>query len=645
TVTCHGEFLMPRPTDLERAADVRAFYGLDGSTPILAPGYLPSRRDPEGAGKFEKRMRLRLNDLTNSHYGARSKEAAALQAAGLPLIQFEDKDGQWNIDRAQARKEAEIKAENMDRQRAADVRAFYGLDGSAPILARGYLPSGRVAEGAGELEKRMRLRLNDLTDSHYGARSEEAAALQEAALPLIQTEGKDGQWHIGRAQARKEAEIKAENMDRQRAADVRAFYGLDGSAPILARGYLPSGRVAEGAGELEKRMRLRLTDLTNSRYGARSKEAAALQEAALPLIQFEGKDGWWYIDRAQARKVAEIKAEDMDRQRAADVRAFYGLDGSTPILARGYLPSGRVAEGAGELEKRMWLRLNGLTQISNSAGPDEAAALREADLSLKPVEGNGNRWTIVRVPVGQPLNPVSDSRNLHDPGGHSTHGAGSQIAALSQGMAMSLTAPAVPSSYDAGLPAWDAFAVQAPVAMSGGFTGGGGYPGNPVVGGLASCDAGLPAWDASVVQAPVAMSGGFTGGGGYPGNPVVGGLSSYDADLPAWDAFAVQPPVAMSGGFTGGGGYSGNPVVGGLSSYDADLPAWDASVVQPPVAMSGGFTGGGGYPGNPVAGGLSSYLPTGYESSRAEPSSHAGASSHHSRPSSPAGGPGKRLRS
>ncbi|MEU9413696.1 hypothetical protein AB0E08_49560, partial [Streptomyces sp. NPDC048281] len=495
---------MPRPTDLERAADVRAFYGLDGSAPILARGYLPSGRVPEGAGKFEKSMRVRLTDLMDSRYGARSEEAAALQEAALPLIQFEGKHGRWNIDRAQARKEAEIKAEDMDRQRAADVRAFYGLDGSAPILARGYLPSGRVPEGAGELEKSMRVRLTDLMDSRYGARSEEAAALQDAALPLIQIEGKDGQWNIDRAQARKEAEIKAEDMDRQRAAAVRAFYGLDGSTPILAPGYLPSGRVPEGAGELEKRMRVRLTELTDSRYGARSEEAAALQDAALPLIQIEGKHGRWHIDRAQARKEAEIKAEDMDRQRAADVRAFYGLDGSTPIPARGYLPSGRVPEGAGELEKRMWLRLNGLTQISNSAGPEEAAALREAGLSLKPVEGNGNRWTIVRVPVGQPLNPVSDSRNLHDPGGHSTHGAGSQIAALSQGMAMSLTAPAVPSSYDAGLLGWDASVVQPPVAMSGGFTGGGGYPGNPVAGGLSSYDAGLLGWDASVVQAPVA---------------------------------------------------------------------------------------------------------------------------------------------
>ncbi|MFC8566098.1 hypothetical protein ACFUIW_10070, partial [Streptomyces sp. NPDC057245] len=185
------EGFMPKPTDEQRAASVRSFYGLDGSEPISAWGYLPSKDAPQGASEFEKSMRHRLYDLTRSDYGARPLEAAALREAGLPLIPRED--GRWRIDKGQAGKEADLKASVLDRQNADNVRAFYGLDGSEPEFVPGYLPSQKAPRGASNFEKSMRKRLQDLSGTS-GARPLEAAALREAGLPLIPRE--DGRWRI-----------------------------------------------------------------------------------------------------------------------------------------------------------------------------------------------------------------------------------------------------------------------------------------------------------------------------------------------------------------------------------------------------------------------------------------------------------------
>ena len=280
------EGFMPATTDEQRAASVRAFYGLDGREPILAPGYLPSVNAPQGAIKFERSMRNRLYDLTRGNYGAGPLEAAALEEANLPLLQRED--GRWKIDKDRAGKEVDVKADAIDQQNADTVRAFYGLDGREPILAPGYLPNQRAPQGASKFEKSTRKRLKDLS-SNYGAGPLEAAALEEAKLPLLQRE--DGRWNIDKDRAGNEKDVKADAIDQQRADSVRAFYGLDGRVPVLARGYLPTGNAPQGASEFEKGMRKRLKDLTRGNYGAGPLEAAALEEAKLPLLQREGEIG------------------------------------------------------------------------------------------------------------------------------------------------------------------------------------------------------------------------------------------------------------------------------------------------------------------------------------------------------------------
>ncbi|MEU5629855.1 hypothetical protein [Streptomyces tendae] len=471
---------MPKPTDEERAAAVRTFYGLDGSKPILAPGYRPNRRAPQGATEFETRMRLRLGDLArdNPPTTAGPKEAIALEAARLPLKRNDN--GKWSIDKAKARSEAEVIADAIDQQRADDVRTFYGLDGSVPILAPGIRPSKHAPEDASEFEKSMRLRLDDLArhNNHTTAGSEEAIALEAAGLPLKQND--NGKWSIDKAKARSEVEVKADAVDQQRADDVRAFYGLDGSIPIVAPGYRPSSHAPEDASEFEIRMRKRLAHLTadSPQTTAGPKEAIALEAAHLPLKQND--NGKWSIDKAKARSEVEVKADAVDQQRAESVRAFYGLDGSIPIVAPGYRPNSHAPEGASEFEKRMRKRLDHLTRDSSgiTAGPEEAAALKAANLLLK--EHDNGKWNIDNATPNQqqaPQNPVSV--HGYDP----AQGAISQVAALSQGMEqMSVTVPA-DAPLPADWPAWNTLAAQEPAYGVSDFSDGGGYPTNPVTAG------------------------------------------------------------------------------------------------------------------------------------------------------------------
>ncbi|WP_158713242.1 hypothetical protein [Streptomyces sp. NRRL B-12105] len=278
---------MPRvTTDEQRAAAVRTFYGLDGSDPILAPKYLPSKRVPQGASRFESSMRSRLDHLareSDERY-AGPLEAAALREAQLPLK--ERGDG-WCIDRAAASTEAEAKAVALDLQKADAVRTFYGLDGSDPILARGYLPSEYAPQGASESEISTRSRLASLakTKTKHNAGPYEAAALQQAQIPVKQVES--GRWIIDKDLAGKESQVKAEAIDRQNAAAVRTFYGLDGSEPILDKGSLPGRRMPRDASEFEISTRNRLYYLTRESDGSKAgpHEAAALQDALIPVKQ------------------------------------------------------------------------------------------------------------------------------------------------------------------------------------------------------------------------------------------------------------------------------------------------------------------------------------------------------------------------
>ncbi|MFF0516960.1 hypothetical protein [Streptomyces sp. NPDC004250] len=185
--------------------------------------------------------------------------------------------------------------------------------------------------------------------------------------------------------------------DKEHARRVREFYGLDGTTPIVMPGYLPADTVRQGAPDFEKSMRQRLNNLTDpaNRVRAGEFEAAALQEAGLTLKQ-RAKGGGYLIDKASALLESEANADDRDLGYAAKVRTFYGLDGSTPIVKRGHLPSKHAPQGASGLEKSMRRRLNNLTNDTGArAGEAEADALREAGLTLKKRE-NGSGYKIDR---------------------------------------------------------------------------------------------------------------------------------------------------------------------------------------------------------------------------------------------------------
>ncbi|MEU5629852.1 hypothetical protein [Streptomyces tendae] len=368
-----------------------------------------------------------------------------------------------------------------DEQRAKAIRTFYGLDGNQSIVAPGYLASESAPKDATDLEKRTRQRLHDLAKgiSRYTAGPEEEAALREADLPLKQHE--NGKWCIDKAGANSEAEFKAFLRDRGKAYDIRTFYGLDGNQPIVAPGYLASRSAPKDATDLEKRTRQRLHDLTKgiSRCTAGPEEEAALREADLPLKQHD--NGKWCIDKAGANSEADFKAALRDRGNAYDIRTFYGLDGNQPIVDPGYLPSGRAPQDATEFVSRTWGRLGYLSagSIGNSAGPEEAAALREARLPLKQLD-NG-RWRIDKGALNR-QQAQQNPANMYDSG--AAQGASSQVAALSQGMEqMSVTVSADASLPAADWLAWNNTAAQESAHGVSDFSDGGGYPTNPVTAG------------------------------------------------------------------------------------------------------------------------------------------------------------------
>lgn len=205
---------MPRPTDEERAADVRAFYGLDehffdenfldangldanGRKWVLSAPLLPVQRAPEGASDFEVRMRTWLPGLTK--HGAGPLTAAALEEAGLPLKP--GPNGKWKIDKDKAHKERDLVADDLDQQNADRVRKFYGLDGKSPALADwGCLPSGVAPKGATAFHKAMLERLHNLTRSDRSAGKWEKEALEAAGLSVI--ENKKGGYSIDREATR-----------------------------------------------------------------------------------------------------------------------------------------------------------------------------------------------------------------------------------------------------------------------------------------------------------------------------------------------------------------------------------------------------------------------------------------------------------
>ncbi|MFF0516959.1 hypothetical protein [Streptomyces sp. NPDC004250] len=386
-------------TDEERARRVREFYGLDRSNPIIAPGYLPAA-PRQGVSRFERSMRQRLHDLARPASGVKAGEfeAAALRAAGLPLKKRENGGG-YNIDRASALLESAARADDRDLDHAAKVRTFYGLDGSTPIMKRGHLPSPHAPQGASEFEKSMRQRLYNLTVPANGSRAGEfeAAALREAGLPLKPRANGDG-YKIDKASALLESAARTDDRDLDHAAKVRTFYGLDGSTPIMMPGYLPSPHAPQGASDFEKSIRKRLHHLTDpvSRSRAEEFEAAALREAGLPLKPRANGDGY-LIDKASALLESAVRADDRDLGYAAKVRTFYGLDRNTPIVQPGHLPSQHAPQGASDFEKSMRKRLYKLTVPASTsrAGEFEAAALREAGLPLKPRE-NGDGYKIDR---------------------------------------------------------------------------------------------------------------------------------------------------------------------------------------------------------------------------------------------------------
>ncbi|MDX3372310.1 hypothetical protein PV387_41160 [Streptomyces sp. ME02-6987-2C] len=366
-----------------------------------------------------------------------------------------------------------------DEERAADVRAFYGLDehvfdenfldadgldanGRHYVLSIGVHPKSiKKKDCATYFEYKVRNRLNDLlrTDRNGSAGSLEKAAVVAAGLPV--TERPDGTWNINKEAVVTESRFLQDIDDQGRAMDVRAFYGLDeGSTAIFPKGYLPVETVRPGATQFEINMRRHLSKLTRPKQcTAGSREAAALSEAGLPLIEHE--DDKWSIDRKTARSESDLIADVTDQRNAESVLAFYGLDGKSEAIGeRGVLPEKRAGRGAGPGEISTRNRLNNLTQYNRKgAGLRETAALQAAGLSVTKNKLGG--YSIDREATRKAYLDRSNS---------------SQVVGLSQGMGeMSIAAPAGSSSYPVSMSAWDTSAVQDSAGQTGGF----GYPMNP----------------------------------------------------------------------------------------------------------------------------------------------------------------------
>ncbi|WP_267717338.1 hypothetical protein [Streptomyces sp. CoH17] len=365
-----------------------------------------------------------------------------------------------------------------DEERAADLRAFYGLDshvfdprfldangldvnGRHYVLSPGVFPTQAAQEDcATHFEYKVRNRLRNLTqiDRSKNAGPLEKAALVAAGLPL--TEHRDGTWNIDKEAVYTEARFLKDIEDQGNAINVRKFYGLNaGSTAILPKGYLPIGTARPNATQVEIDMRFHLNELASRRHTAGKYEAAALRAAGMPMIEYG--DDRWIIDKKAARKESALIADAEDKRNAESIMAFYGLDGKSPAIGeRGVLPSKDAASDASEDEKSMREHLHKLARRDlKGAGPQVKAALEAAGLKVTKNKHGGYS-----------IDKRATSKAYRD------RPKSSQVAGLSQGMGqMSIAAPVAPSSYPVSVSSWDTSAMQG----SAGHTGGFGYPVNP----------------------------------------------------------------------------------------------------------------------------------------------------------------------
>ncbi|MEV4049435.1 hypothetical protein, partial [Streptomyces sp. NPDC049744] len=350
-----------------------------------------------------------------------------------------------------------------DQERADSVLAFYGLDGSGKpaIVPLGYLPLKRH-EGASRAELKMRRRLYDLARGETSAKPLEATALGQAQLPLTPN-GKD-KWKIDKNTARTEEDLLAEEKDLNLAANVRAFYGIDGqTAATVAPGLVPNKSSSTSISRFETYTRRRLHDLSTGRVSAGRWEAEALQQAEIPMLPRE--DGKWIINKEAALTEKEANEVIEDQENAAKIRNFYGIDEEAKAIGEwGVLPSRWAPSKASNFEKDIRLRLYQLSRGDRVAGELEAEALQAAGLPVTP--NQKGKFFI----DGDALKKASQQM-----------AGASQDAGLSQGMGdMSIAAPVNPSSFPVSMSAWDTSAVQDPMGRVGGSSSEIGYPMNTV---------------------------------------------------------------------------------------------------------------------------------------------------------------------
>ncbi len=142
--------------DQQNADRVRKFYGLDGKSPALANwGCLPSKGAPKDASVFYIKALDRLHYLTQSTRGARSREAKALEDAGMVLIATEQ--GGWSIDREATRAAYRARMNRSQVDGSSQGMGQVSIAASAgsssyPVSSSGWDPAGQVgglASGGG----------------------------------------------------------------------------------------------------------------------------------------------------------------------------------------------------------------------------------------------------------------------------------------------------------------------------------------------------------------------------------------------------------------------------------------------------------------------------------------------------------------
>lgn len=206
--------------------------------------------------------------------------------------------------------------------------------------------------------------------------------------------------------------------DEEAAERIYQYYGIaDGYDAITPPGLLPKQTAEADEGPLAAQVHKRLTQLRKKggTASAGEREREALIAARIPLIQIGDK---WKIDTDSAVK-------NSDRRAADNVRAYYGLaPGATAIGTPGQIPSRTLSEGATEFEIFMQDRLNNLVDTptrNHAAGPEEAAALRDARLNVVSIPGGKKRYMLVQstgaseaassqVMVAAPFLPESPGR-------------------------------------------------------------------------------------------------------------------------------------------------------------------------------------------------------------------------------------------